>query len=49
MENLDKDRLAKLLKNAELAHAEYEKSIGKADPNWPEWYAEYILEQLSKS
>lgn len=51
MENLklkDKEALAELLKEAELAHTEYEKSIGKTDPDWPAWYAQYIINKLKK-
>jgi hypothetical protein len=35
--------LAAALRRAELAHGEHEKRTGKADPNWPDWYAEYIV------
>jgi catechol 2,3-dioxygenase-like lactoylglutathione lyase family enzyme len=35
--------LASALRRAEAAHGEHEKRIGKADPNWPDWYAAYIL------
>ena len=35
--------LAAALRRAELAHAEHEKRIGESDPNWPDWYAEYIV------
>ncbi|USH00771.1 hypothetical protein K1720_04905 [Thermococcus argininiproducens] len=45
---LTKEKLAQLLKEAERAHAEYEKKLGKRDENWPEWYAEYIIEKLKK-
>ncbi len=31
------------LKRAEAAHGEHEKRIGKADPNWPQWYAAYMV------
>jgi catechol 2,3-dioxygenase-like lactoylglutathione lyase family enzyme len=39
--------LAGALRRAELAHGEHEKRIGKADPDWPDWYAEYILREQS--
>lgn len=45
---LSRDTLANLLKEAEKAHAEYEKGIGKRDEAWPEWYADYIIKKLSK-
>lgn len=35
--------LAAALRRAETAHAEHEKRTGEADPNWPDWYAEYIV------
>ena len=31
------------LASAEAAHGKHEKRIGKADPNWPDWYAEYVV------
>ena len=42
--------LASALRRAEAAHGEHEKRIGKADPNWPDWYAEYMVaEQAGRS
>lgn len=35
--------LAGALRRAEAAHGEHEKRIGHADPNWPDWYASYIV------
>ncbi len=35
--------LASALRRAEAAHGEHEKRIGKADPDWPDWYAEYMI------
>jgi predicted enzyme related to lactoylglutathione lyase len=35
--------LANALRRAEAAHGEHEKRIGAADPNWPDWYARYML------
>jgi catechol 2,3-dioxygenase-like lactoylglutathione lyase family enzyme len=35
--------LASSLRRAEAAHGEHEKRIGNADPNWPDWYAQYIV------
>ena len=32
--------LAGALRRAAAAHGEYEKRTGKADANWPDWYAE---------
>ncbi len=28
---------------AALAHGQHEKRIGKADPDWPAWYSEYMV------
>jgi catechol 2,3-dioxygenase-like lactoylglutathione lyase family enzyme len=35
--------LAGALRRAEAAHGEHEKRIGKADANWPDWYAAYMV------
>jgi catechol 2,3-dioxygenase-like lactoylglutathione lyase family enzyme len=35
--------LAGALRRAASAHGEHEKRIGQADPNWPDWYAEYMV------
>jgi catechol 2,3-dioxygenase-like lactoylglutathione lyase family enzyme len=35
--------LASALRRAEAAHGEHEKRTGEADPNWPDWYAEYMV------
>jgi catechol 2,3-dioxygenase-like lactoylglutathione lyase family enzyme len=35
--------LASALRRAEAAHREHEKRIGKADANWPDWYAAYMV------
>jgi predicted enzyme related to lactoylglutathione lyase len=37
--------LASSLRRAEAAHGEHEKRIGKADPDWPDWYADYIVRE----
>ena len=39
--------LANALRRAEAAHGEHEKRTGKADPNWPDWYAEYMTAEQS--
>jgi catechol 2,3-dioxygenase-like lactoylglutathione lyase family enzyme len=31
------------LRRAEAAHGEHEKRTGEADPNWPDWYAAYMV------
>ena len=35
--------VASALRRASAAHAKHEQRIGAADPNWPDWYAEYIV------
>jgi catechol 2,3-dioxygenase-like lactoylglutathione lyase family enzyme len=35
--------LANAMRRAEAAHGEHEKRIGAADPDWPDWYAEYMV------
>jgi len=35
--------LADAMTRAEAAHGEHEKRIGKADPDWAAWYAEYMV------
>ena len=35
--------LAAALRRAAAAHGEHEARIGEADPNWPDWYASYMV------
>lgn len=35
--------LVSALKRASAAHGEHEARIGVADPDWPEWYAAYMV------
>ena len=35
--------LASAMRRAAAAHGEHEKRTGKADANWPDWYAEYMV------
>ncbi|HEY6374144.1 MAG TPA: VOC family protein [Edaphobacter sp.] len=35
--------LARALRRAAAAHGKHEKRIGAADPNWPDWYAAYMV------
>ena len=37
--------LASAMRRASAAHGEHEQRIGKADPNWPDWYAEYMVRE----
>ena len=41
--------LASAMRRASAAHGEHEKRTGAADPNWPDWYAAYMVaEQAGK-
>ena len=35
--------LADAMRRASVAHGEHEKRIGKADPDWPDWYARFMV------
>jgi catechol 2,3-dioxygenase-like lactoylglutathione lyase family enzyme len=35
------------LRRAAAAHGQHEKRIGAADPNWPDWYAKYMVAEQS--
>jgi catechol 2,3-dioxygenase-like lactoylglutathione lyase family enzyme len=37
--------LSQALRRAALAHGEHEARTGQADPNWPDWYAEYMVRE----
>jgi catechol 2,3-dioxygenase-like lactoylglutathione lyase family enzyme len=39
--------LAQALRRAAAAHGQHEARIGQADPNWPDWYAEYMVREQS--
>ncbi|GAA1364125.1 VOC family protein [Catellatospora chokoriensis] len=39
--------LATAMRRASLAHGEHEKRIGAADPDWPDWYAAYMVAEAS--
>ena len=43
---LTADELARLLREAEQAHAAYERELGSRDEDWPAWYAQWILDRL---
>jgi hypothetical protein len=45
---LTQEQLGQLLKDAEKAHGEFEKTLGHRDEQWPEWYAEYIINKLKE-
>ena len=37
--------LASALRRAAAAHGEHEKRTGRADADWPDWYAEYMVRE----
>ena len=37
--------LAAALRRAEEAHGKHEQRTGEADPNWPDWYALYMVRE----
>jgi catechol 2,3-dioxygenase-like lactoylglutathione lyase family enzyme len=39
------DDLASALRRAAAAHGEHETRIGREDPDWPAWYAEYMVRE----
>ena len=41
--------LASALRRASAAHGEHEKRIGKADPDWPDWYAAFMVAEQAGS
>jgi hypothetical protein len=41
--------LLDFLKRTAEAHGRHEKEIGKPDPDWPQWYAEYMARLLRES
>jgi catechol 2,3-dioxygenase-like lactoylglutathione lyase family enzyme len=39
--------LAQAMRRAAAAHGQHEARTGQADPNWPDWYAEYMVREQS--
>ena len=37
--------LAEALRRASAAHGQHEKEIGHADPDGPDWYAQYMVQE----
>ena len=37
--------LAEALRRAAAAHGEHEKRTGEPDPDWPDWYALYMVRE----
>jgi hypothetical protein len=40
--------LAAALRRAAAAHGLHEKEIGHADENWPDWYAQFMVDEQGK-
>lgn len=47
-EQITREELTRLLREAEQAHGRYEASLGHRDEDWPAWYAEFIVERLQE-
>jgi hypothetical protein len=45
---VDEATLERLLREAEEAHAAYERQLGTRDENWAAWYAHYMVERLQE-
>ncbi|MGH9492380.1 MAG: hypothetical protein ACRD2K_02670 [Terriglobales bacterium] len=45
--DLTAEQLAALLREAERAHGEYERTLGH-DDDWPTWYATYIVNKMQQ-
>jgi hypothetical protein len=39
------ENLADALRQAAAAHGEHEQRTGHADPDWPDWYALYMVRE----
>jgi catechol 2,3-dioxygenase-like lactoylglutathione lyase family enzyme len=39
--------LADALRRAEAAHGRHEKEMGHPDPDWPDWYAQYLADEAA--
>jgi hypothetical protein len=48
MSSVTREDLAELLREAERAHGEYERDLGRRDEDWPGWYAQFILDRLAE-
>jgi catechol 2,3-dioxygenase-like lactoylglutathione lyase family enzyme len=40
--------LAEALRRAAAAHGKHEQDIGHPDPDWPDWYAQYMADESSR-
>jgi len=41
--------LAGALRRAAAAHGKHEEEIGQADPDWPDWYAQYMVDERTST
>jgi hypothetical protein len=37
--------LGAALRRAAAAHGRHEEEIGHADPDWPDWYAQFMVQE----
>ena len=49
MEPTTTELLLDLLKRTAAAHGLHEKELGNPDPDWPQWYAEYMTRALREA
>ena len=40
--------LAAALRRTAEAHGRHEQEIGHPDPDWPDWYAQYMVDEQSR-
>ena len=40
--------LAAALRRAEAAHGRHEQETGHPDPDWPDWYAQYMADEQAR-
>jgi hypothetical protein len=40
--------LGAALRRAAEAHGRHEEEIGHPDPDWPDWYAQYMVDEQSR-
>jgi hypothetical protein len=48
-QRVTREKLERVLREAEQAHGAYEATLGHDDDNWPAWYARYIMERLAEA
>jgi hypothetical protein len=41
------DELAAALRRAAAAHGEHESRLGQDDPDWPDWYAKFMVAEAT--